>query len=208
VESKDKYYTIEKQERSEIKIKRSRFIASAIPAKNKEIAMQELGTIRTEFYNARHNCFAYRIGADGMEFRYSDDGEPNGSAGNPILFSIKKYDVSDLIVVVTRFFGGIKLGVGGLARAYGEASDSVLEICIRKPVYITKTVRVFCTYEDLSAVKKIIDKFAVSFSESYHDAVEIEAEISLSQIDEFINMITESTSGRAGTLLRNNGGKK
>ena len=200
-EIKDKYYTIEGQTRAEIKVKRSKFIATAVPAKSIIIAKEILGTIRTEFYDATHNCFAYRIGADGLEFRASDDGEPSGSAGKPILFSIKKYDYSDLIVIVTRYYGGRKLGVGGLARAYSEAAELALEKCKRKAVHITIPVKVFCTYEDLNAVKKIISNYAISFSEDYGDAIQIIAEIPKSTVVEFSSMITEATSGRAGTVI-------
>ena len=199
--TKDEYYTIGKQERAEIKVKRSKFIATAVPAESQIVAKEILGTIRTEFYDATHNCFAYRIGPEGLEFRASDDGEPSGSAGKPILFSIKKYGYSDLIVVVTRYYGGRKLGVGGLARAYSEAAELVLEQCQRKAVHITITVKVFCTYEDLNSVKRIISDFAISFSEDYGDAIQIVAEIPKSKIHIFSSMITEATSGRAGTVV-------
>jgi uncharacterized YigZ family protein len=197
----DIYYTIEEQQRTELKVKSSKFIATAIPVPNKETAMAALGTIRTEFFDARHNCFAYRFGYDGMIFRFSDSGEPNGSAGKPILFAIKKYELSDLIVIVTRYFGGTKLGVGGLARAYGDVTESVLELCIKKPVYITKPVKVFCTYEDVNVVKQLISKYAVSFEEYYQDAVEIVANLPKSKIEEFISHLTQVTAGRAGTVL-------
>ncbi len=199
--NKDLYYTIKKQERAEIKVKGSKFIATASPVPSKEKAKEILGTIRTEFHDATHNCFAYRVGPQGMEFRASDDGEPSGSAGNPILFAIKKHNLSDLIVIVTRYFGGKKLGVGGLARAYKKSAERTLKFCKKKPVYIIKKIRVMCDYEDLSPVKRIIDKTAIKFEESYRDAVEIIAEIPLSKTEEFQKMITEQTSGRAGTVL-------
>ncbi|MFC2131943.1 IMPACT family protein [Bacteroidota bacterium] len=196
----DIYYTIAGQKRCEIKVKSSKFIATAIPAPDKVAAKESLGTIRTEFFNATHNCFAYRIGPDGMEFRSSDDGEPRGSAGKPILFAIKKYDLSDLIVIVTRFFGGTKLGVGGLARAYEDSTEAVLKICKKKPVHITKSIKIFCTYEDINAVKQLVLNHAVSSEESYHDAVEIIADIHSSEIDKFIALLTEATAGRAGAV--------
>lgn len=75
--------------------------------------MQRLEEVRREFYDATHNCYAYRLGYKGLDFRAADDGEPSGSAGKPILFMLQKYDVSDVLLVVTRYFGGTKLGVGG-----------------------------------------------------------------------------------------------
>lgn len=194
----DFYLTIEKQVRTQIKIKSSKFIATALPVESKDQAMSELGTIRTEFYDASHNCYSYIIGPKGMEYRYSDDGEPNGSAGKPILFAIKKYEYSDILVVVTRFFGGTKLGVGGLARAYGEATEEVLKLAKSKEVHITETLKIFTSYEDLAAVKQLILQSAVSYDEYYHDAVEFIANIPLTKVDGFINKLTDISAGRAG----------
>lgn len=197
----DFYFTINQEKRIEIKVKSSKFIASAYPADSKEKAKEILGTVRTEFFDASHNCFAYRIGYLGMDFRASDDGEPNGSAGKPILFTIKKFDLSDLIVIVTRYFGGTKLGIGGLARAYSNATEEVLKICEKKKVHITKNIQIFCTYDDLNIVKHILNEFALNTKENYLDAIEIIAEIHSNKITEFQRKITELTSGRAGTKL-------
>lgn len=197
----DIYYTIENKERIEIKVKGSKFIASAIQVSNKEEAMIFLKDIRSEFHDATHNCFAYKIGPEGMEFRFSDDGEPNGTGGKPILFSIQKHDLSNILVVVTRFYGGTKLGVGGLARAYGGAANDVLSITKKLPVYIIVQIRVFCTYEDIDPVKRIVSKMAITFDEEYHDVIEILASIPRSKVDEFTRMITSATSGRAGTVV-------
>jgi uncharacterized YigZ family protein len=197
----DIYYTIDKRERAEIKIKGSRFIASAAHAAAKEDAMAFVDKIRAEFHDATHNCFAYRIGPDGMEFRAVDDGEPSGTAGKPILFSIKKFDLSDCAVVVTRYYGGVKLGVGGLARAYSDSAVEALSLCEKKPVYRTMKIKVFCTYEDISVIKKLVDQTAVSFDEIYHDAVEITADIPLSKSKSFMALVTSSTRGRAGTVV-------
>jgi uncharacterized YigZ family protein len=200
----DIYYTIEDSARAEVKIKASRFIASVFPVNTKEKAMEALGAVKTEFHDARHHCFAYRFGSDGMEFRAVDDGEPSGSAGKPILFAIKKFDFSDILVVVTRYFGGVKLGVGGLARAYGEASELALAESKSKPVHITTPVQIFCTYEDIDIIKKLVIQSAISFKEDYQDAVKIIANIHRSKVNPFISQITESTKGRAGAIILTN----
>lgn len=200
----DIYYTIEEAKRAEVKIKASRFIATAVPARNKETVMEALGAVKTEFYDARHNCYAYRFGNEGMEFRAVDDGEPNGSAGKPILFAIKKFDFSDLIVIVTRYFGGVKLGVGGLARAYDEATCMALAECKPKAVHLTTPIQVFCTYEDIDIVKKLIIKSAITYEEDYQDVVKILAHIPRSKTEHFIDLITDSTKGRAGTIIQRN----
>lgn len=197
----DTYYTISSAVRSEIKIKGSRFIGSAIPVATKETAMAELEKVRKEFFDATHNCFAYRFGSDGLEFRTADDGEPNGSAGKPILFSIQKAQASDILVVVTRYFGGTKLGVGGLARAYSESATDVLNQCEIVPVHRTTGVKIFCTYEDVDVIKKLIEKHAISYEQNYHDAVEFVAYIPQSQVETFTQSVTTSTNARAGTII-------
>ncbi|MCK5740636.1 MAG: YigZ family protein [Chlorobi bacterium] len=196
------YYTIKTQSRAELKIKRSKFVATAIPVRNKEEAMAALGTVRTEFHDARHNCFAYRFGNQGLEFRSSDDGEPSGSAGKPILFSLSKFGVRDLIVVVTRYFGGIKLGVGGLARAYSGAAELALAQSIKKAVHLTVPVKVFCTYEDVNVVKKLVIEHSISFEESYFDSVEYTAHIPKTKAEQFSEIISIATNARAGTVIQ------
>lgn len=199
----DTYLTIIGRNRDEIKVKGSKFIATVSYAPSKEAADTFLNEIRAEFYNATHNCYAYRIGENGLEYRSADDGEPSGSAGKPILFSIMKFDLSDVIVVVTRFFGGTKLGVGGLARAYSQAAELALEGCTTKVVHLTKSVKVFCTYEDISQVKRLVDEYAVSYKDEYTDSIEFTVELHRSDIDTFIKLITTNTAGRAGVIILN-----
>lgn len=200
----DIYYSIEARERYESKVKGSRFIATVSPANSKWEAIAFIDTIKAEFFDATHNCWAYRIGFDGLEYRSSDDGEPSGSAGKPILFAIQKHDLTDIVVVVTRYFGGTKLGIGPLARAYSDAASSVLNLCTKKPVYRTITLKIFCTYEDYQTVKKIVIRDAIEFKESFQDAVEIIADIPISKSDILAQDILEQTSGRAGTVIFKN----
>lgn len=199
--NKDFYYTIAKPFRAEQKIKGSKFIASVASVSTRDEALLFLEQIRSEFFDATHNCFAYRIGPTGLEYRAADDGEPSGSAGKPILFAITKFELSDIIVVVTRYFGGTKLGVGGLARAYSSTTELALSQCERKAIHITAPVKVLCTYEDVSTIKKLIDEYAVSFSEHYSDAVEFIVNLHLSKMVEFQNKVIANTNGRAGVIL-------
>jgi uncharacterized YigZ family protein len=198
----DIYYTISTKMSSEIKIKKSRFIATAIPITYKEQALSEIEQVRNVYKEASHHCWAYRIGNDGMEFRYSDAGEPKGSAGKPILFCINKYEFSDILVVVTRYFGGIKLGVGGLSRAYSDSSEEVLKLCEKKPVFMTTPIKIFCTYQDFDIIKKLIIKNAIRYEEIFHDSVEAVAHIPDSKLESFTLAITENTSGRAGFQIQ------
>jgi uncharacterized YigZ family protein len=199
----DFYYTIQQRERTSIKVRGSEFIATAIPVSSKDQALKELESLRSEFWDATHNCFAYRIGKGGLEFRTSDDGEPSGSAGKPILFVLHKYDVSDILMVITRYYGGTKLGVGGLARAYSDSSSAVLELCVKIPVYSTKDIKVLCMYEDVDTVRRIIDAYAINSDSEYRDAVEFIARIPESQCEMFMNEIISATSGRAGAMILN-----
>jgi uncharacterized YigZ family protein len=195
----DYYYSINEPKTYEDKIRGSRFIANIFPIDSKEQADKHLHDIRKEHYDATHNCYAYIIGSDGLEYRANDDGEPNGSAGNPILFAIKKFKLSDVIVIVTRFYGGTKLGVGGLARAYGRTAEEVIKTCVRKKIDITKKVTVFTTYDDINTIKRLLDEYAVSFDEVYTDTIEIVADIPVSKVDEFRKKITEMTADRSGS---------
>ena len=199
----DFYYTIESPKRTQIKEKNSKFIASVSPIKSKIDANNFLDLIKSEFFDASHHCYAYVLGIDGMEVRAFDDGEPNGSAGKPILFAINKYKFSDLIVVVTRYYGGTNLGKGGLARAYSDVSKNVLEICHPVKVNLTTRIRAYSTYEDLSIVKSLVSEYAVSFNEYYTDSVEIEAEIPKSKVDVFQSKLTDMTAGRSGLMFLN-----
>jgi uncharacterized YigZ family protein len=192
----DKYYTIEKPVRTEIKIKGSRFISSIFSINDQISAEEILKKIRHEFHDATHNCFAYKIGYDGNIFRYSDDGEPSGSAGKPIFFAISKYDLSDILVIVTRYFGGTKLGVGGLVRAYSESADESLKTAERKIIHRTCTFAIQCSYLDVSIIKKLIERNAVKFEETYSDYVKFKVYIPLSKKETFPGLVFESTMGR------------
>lgn len=118
--------------RQELIVKKSRFIASLVPIENSEHANDELRSLKKEFWDARHNPHALVTGLLGESARSSDDGEPAGTAGMPMLEVLKKQELSDVLVVVTRYFGGVKLGAGGLIRAYGSAVSLACEHAQRK----------------------------------------------------------------------------
>jgi len=110
---KDGYFVLEE--------KRSRFIARAKPVSTEQEALDFIQTVKSECWDATHNCYAYSVENDALFQRYSDDGEPQGTAGLPILDVLRKRELQNVVVVVTRYFGGILLGAGGLVRAYGKA---------------------------------------------------------------------------------------
>lgn len=190
----DVYYTIEKAEIAEIKIKGSKFIGYAAPAPNRDEAMEFLESIRAKHFDATHNCYAFKIGKEGNDFRFSDDGEPNGTAGKPILYTFTKFDLSDIIVVVTRYFGGTKLGVGGLVRAYSDASEAVLELCQKKIIHCTTPVEISCTYENINTVKRMLSQYAISLEEDYTDTIYIIAHIHNSRARAFCDEMSRVTN--------------
>ena len=122
------YNTIENEETSEVLEKKSKFIANIMYIDKVEEAEAKLEEIRKKYYDARHNCYAYRVIDSNKSIidRSSDDGEPSGTAGSPMLNILKKEELCNVLVVVTRYFGGILLGTGGLVRAYSQATQDVI----------------------------------------------------------------------------------
>lgn len=119
------YKTIYKESQVEIVEKKSRFISHAKPIANEEEAIEFINSIKSKYWDATHNVYAYSLYENGIQ-RYSDDGEPQGTAGIPTLQVIKNLELNDVVVVVTRYFGGIMLGAGGLVRAYGKSAKEGL----------------------------------------------------------------------------------
>ena len=121
------FYTVGTEAETEIIINRSRFIGRAFPINNEEDALLLLEQVRAEFPDASHHCYAYVLGRGSNIQRFNDDGEPGGTAGMPILQVILQQEIEDVLVVVTRYFGGIKLGAGGLVRAYSKSAAETLQ---------------------------------------------------------------------------------
>lgn len=158
--------------------------------------------LRKEFFDAVHHCFAYRLGQHGLDYRMSDDGEPSGTAGKPILFCLQKAQLTDSVLVVVRYFGGIKLGTGGLARAYSEAATDVLASCPRRKVVQTRPLSIFCTYDDISRITGLLEELDIPFLPIYADAVTFDVDVPQSQVDFVIAQVTSRTNARAGYSLR------
>ena len=126
----ENFFSIDKNIETEITVKKSKFIANIMKVYNQEMANEKLKEIKKKYHDARHNCFAYRIyEEDNLIERFSDDGEPSGTAGSPMLNILQKNNIGNVLVVVTRYFGGILLGTGGLVRAYSDATiDAISKI--------------------------------------------------------------------------------
>ena len=126
VSTNDTYKSISMPSKGLFKDNGSRFIALAYPVESEEEIKEIVSSLKKEYHDARHHCYAYRLGLDGSKWRANDDGEPSGSAGRPILGQIDSAGLSDILVVVVRYFGGIKLGIPGLIRAYKTSTADAL----------------------------------------------------------------------------------
>jgi len=157
--SNDAYNTIEKSSIAEYKDRGSKFIAYAFPIQTVNEFKEKLATIKKEHPKATHHCFAYRIGMDGNNFRVSDDGEPSGTAGKPILGQLDSKQIINATIVVVRYFGGTLLGKPGLINAYKTSAALALQITpiIQKPVLIN--YRLQFDYTVLNEVMKIVKQF-------------------------------------------------
>ena len=152
----DEYLTVHKEAEGLYKEKGSKFIAKIFPVNAEEEIRALLTKLRKEYHDARHHCYAYRIGIDEQKYRMNDDGEPSGTAGKPIYGQILSHELINVLIVVIRYFGGTKLGVSGLINAYRSASRDV----IANAMIITKQVlvkyNIHFNYPSLNTVMKII----------------------------------------------------
>lgn len=152
----DTYRTIAEKSEGRYKEKGSKFHAYAFPAENVDDIKIIIASLRKEFYDARHVCYAYRLGYKGDEFRINDDGEPSGTAGKPIYGQILSHQLTQILIVVVRYFGGTKLGVSGLIQAYKEASiDAIAHATILEKIVYEKLHLQF-NYDLLNDVMRII----------------------------------------------------
>lgn len=155
----DYYFTIEKPSVAEFKDRGSRFVAYAFPINSIEEFKSRLAEVKKEHGKASHHCFAYRIGLDGNTHRVSDDGEPSGSAGRPILGQIDSKQVTNVLIVVVRYFGGTLLGVPGLINAYKTAAALALQVTplVQKPVL--EIYRLQFDYTQMNEVMMVVKQF-------------------------------------------------
>ena len=200
------YYTVKGYGEEEITIQKSRFIAYVTRAETEEQAQQFIAEIKKKNWNATHNCSAYMIGETDHIQKANDDGEPSGTAGLPILEVLKKRGLKDTVVVVTRYFGGIKLGTGGLIRAYGKSASegiNAAEVVERRLMQIMETS---LDYTWLGKVENELRSSVYGIKDiRYLDKVTVEAFVEENQKEAFTNWMTELTNGQAeikeGALL-------
>ncbi len=152
----DTYLTIKQEVQAIYKEKGSKFLAFAFPVDSEEAIKEHLAQLRKKYYDATHHCYAYLLGKDKKIFRANDDGEPNGTAGLPILNQLKSKEITNVLVVVVRYFGGTKLGVSGLVNAYKTASVEVLAQAEIVEKTITQTLQIQFDYSLTNEIMKLI----------------------------------------------------
>lgn len=195
----DNYFTIATSAQTEIKIERSRFIGTALPVLDKRVAEEEYQLLQKKFYDATHNCFAYVVGK-GLDvvFRFSDDGEPSGTAGKQIYETIQSRKLTDILVVVTRYFGGVKLGTGGLSRAYREAANESLNQATIVERFLMQPCKLIFAHEQVSAVMKVMSDFKLKPIETrYGEHVELTMTIRMGLFEQFRLAVIDRTQGKA-----------
>ena len=192
------YKTVYEGGVGEIIEKKSRFIATVIPCEDEETALQFIEATKKKYWDARHNCSAYTVGLNHELERCSDDGEPAKTAGRPMLDVLLNEGIHDVCVVVTRYFGGILLGTGGLVRAYQAAVKEGLDNSTVITKQYGKKIRIVTDYNGIGKLQYIVATGGYTMlSADYTDVVTARVMVTPSEQDGFIKKVTEATAGRA-----------
>jgi uncharacterized YigZ family protein len=166
---KSQYSSILGPSTASLKIQGSKFIGKAFPVSTRDEAETVLEKVRKEYFDATHHCYAYALGSVSEETRFDDDGEPGGTAGVKIASAIKSSEMSDLIVVVTRYFGGTKLGVGGLGRAYYESAERTLNNAKRSTKILANELILKFAYSDTNSVMSTVSVHNIKVLHAQYD---------------------------------------
>ena len=195
------YYIPTAESEAELVEKRSRFLGQVFPVESEAAARACIEAVRKRHYDARHHCWCYRLREGGAE-RYSDDGEPQGTAGQPMLNVFQREEVTNVCCVVTRYFGGILLGAGGLVRAYTQAAKLALDAAGISVVRRWVEAAVPCPYALFERVKQEVEGCGGALGETEYAAeVTVHALLPEGRVEEFCRRITELTSGTVEAAL-------
>jgi uncharacterized YigZ family protein len=193
----DAYRTVAGRGRAAFVVNGSEFIGHVAPAEDVAAAEGFVEGVREEYSDATHNVPAYRVRADPFREYSSDDGEPSGSAGKPILNVLSGEDVENAVCVVTRYYGGTNLGVGGLVRAYSKAAKGALGDAGIVTEVPHERVSVTVEYDDSGTVRSILEPAAKGFEADYRERVTFEARVPTREAESVRDRIRSATSGRA-----------
>ncbi|GAB4247130.1 MAG: YigZ family protein [Ekhidna sp.] len=181
-----KHQTIQKPSEALYKEKGSKFLAFAYPVKDEAEISQLLEELRSKYHDARHHCYAWMLGMSERNWRANDDGEPSHSAGDPILGQIKSFDLTNVLVVVVRYFGGTKLGVGGLIHAYKTAAEEALSKTQKIEIFEMVPIQIHFGYEEMSVAERLISQFEIDVAErDFRESCLIQGKIKANVLNAF-----------------------
>ncbi len=196
------YKIIEYGGMAEIEEKKSRFIAHVAAADSEEEAIAFIESRKKQFWDARHNCYAYVLGEQAQTVRFSDDGEPGGTAGRPILEVLMGSGIRNIVVVVTRYFGGTLLGTGGLVRAYTKAAQAGIAASDVRTMRYGYEMTIVTDYNGIGKVQYILGQRGIAIEEAdYAEQVSVRVKVPYEEKDAAAREITEVTAGRAGITV-------
>ena len=173
------------------KEKGSKFLAFAFPVESEAEIKSKIEALKREYFDARHHCYAWMLGPEKKNFRANDDGEPNHSAGDPILGQIRSRNLTNVLIVVVRYFGGVKLGVGGLITAYKAAAEDALNNAVIIELEVYEKVHLLYDYASTPEVMRLVKEFDVKIlHQDFTEGCKMEAELRLRFKDKFLEKVT------------------
>lgn len=197
--SVDNYCVLVKGAEAEIVEKKSRFIATIRPVATEAEAVAFIEEMKKKYYDARHNCSAFVIGESGQLTRSSDDGEPSGTAGRPMLEVLLGTEIRNIAVVVTRYFGGVLLGTGGLVRAYTQAVKAALKECEIARRHFGVKLKIKTDYNGVGKIQYLLGSKGITIQDSVYAAdVELTVIVPIEEYEQLYKELVEVTSARAG----------
>ncbi|MCF0164437.1 MAG: YigZ family protein [Bacteroidales bacterium] len=191
---KDKYKSVAAPSEGLYKDKGSKFLAFIFPIETEEDVKDHLALIKKKYFDARHHCYAYRLGCNGEKWRANDDGEPSSTAGKPILGQIVSNDLSDVLIIVVRYFGGILLGTSGLIQAYkGASADAIANAQITEKI-ASKIYTIEFGYIQMNEVMKVIKDLKLNIlTQNFDNTCTLEVKVRLSMENQFKELLKNTT---------------
>lgn len=198
----DDYKTVLVPQETEIEIKKSRFINHVFHVEDEDEAVSILGELHKKHYKAKHACWAYVLNTEPKRQKASDDGEPSGTAGKPILDVINHRELRDVLVVVIRYFGGVKLGTGGLIRAYGGGASDVLNQSQIIKKQFSDQLRIVINYPSYgSLMSGLAEKEIIPVNEEFGENVSLSFQIPIKETREFLAWVEDKTNGSSQVIM-------
>lgn len=198
----DDYKTVLNPDETAIEIKKSRFINMVFHIEEEEAAEMILAEIRKKHYKATHVCWAYVLNTNPRRQKASDDGEPSGTAGKPILDVINHRELKDVLVIVIRYFGGVKLGTGGLIRAYGGGASDVLNHCNIIKKQFSDQLELEVNYSSYGGLTNgLLERDVIPVNEDFGENVTLSFQIPVSETKEFLAWVEDKTNGSGKVVM-------